>query len=485
MLKRIMKIARWMEKHEFIILVWLLIIMLRLPSVFEPYWYGDEGIYLTIGQALRRGVRLYSEIIDHKTPMIYWWAALAPTLFGFKLILLAASLASITLFDRLNKRWWGKGWAQKIATLSLALLTTLPALEGNIVNAELLFMPWILLGLWLFWRHKKTAKWSVFAGMAFGMAILTKVPAGFDWLALVFLMATKPHWRRLILPLTGGVSIVVILSVLWFLLLGDLLAYLRYGLFYNFTYAQAWGSPFTQPMFAVLTHIGSRLALLALYLGFLYKKGTRLKPELLLTLAWLGLALFSALLSLRPYPHYLLQVVPPLALLWGWWWRSDHKRKVYWSGLSLFIIILLTLLNFRPYPTIVYYQRFIDYIRGMKSEQAYFAGFDPLVPGSYELAAFIRLRTQPDDRVLVWSNEPMVYALSGRTPATSFIVDFHVYSMNGKKEMMKELTASKPQYVLDTRQKPEEFPELYQWLNQEYGYYQTLSRAVIYRAITR
>ncbi|MBD3279784.1 MAG: hypothetical protein GF390_03690, partial [Candidatus Pacebacteria bacterium] len=29
------------------------IAILRLPNFFEPYWYGDEAIYLTIGNALR------------------------------------------------------------------------------------------------------------------------------------------------------------------------------------------------------------------------------------------------------------------------------------------------------------------------------------------------------------------------------------------------------------------------------------------------
>ena len=52
----------------FWILNFLTFLILRLPSLFEPYWYADEGIYLTIGNALRRGEILYSQIHDNKPP---------------------------------------------------------------------------------------------------------------------------------------------------------------------------------------------------------------------------------------------------------------------------------------------------------------------------------------------------------------------------------------------------------------------------------
>src|SRR6266446_2115484 len=45
--------------------------LLRLPSLFEPYWYGDEGIYQVIGLALTRGRLLYSGIWDNKPPLLY------------------------------------------------------------------------------------------------------------------------------------------------------------------------------------------------------------------------------------------------------------------------------------------------------------------------------------------------------------------------------------------------------------------------------
>ena len=62
--------------------VWVLLgiicafILLRLPSLIEPEWYGDEGIYRTIGLALSRGEVLYRDIWDNKPPLLYWMCAL-------------------------------------------------------------------------------------------------------------------------------------------------------------------------------------------------------------------------------------------------------------------------------------------------------------------------------------------------------------------------------------------------------------------------
>ena len=75
--------------------LWILIlfaIILRIPSLFEPYWYGDEAIYLTLGEGIRHNLVLYRDIFDHKPPLIYLIAAAAGSLYWFKLILLVWSI---------------------------------------------------------------------------------------------------------------------------------------------------------------------------------------------------------------------------------------------------------------------------------------------------------------------------------------------------------------------------------------------------------
>jgi hypothetical protein len=49
----------------------IIFFLLRLPSLIEPYWYGDEGIYQVISMALDKGKLLYSQIWDNKPPLLY------------------------------------------------------------------------------------------------------------------------------------------------------------------------------------------------------------------------------------------------------------------------------------------------------------------------------------------------------------------------------------------------------------------------------
>ena len=86
-----------------LVLLVALAVILRIPSLFEPYWYGDEGIYLTLGEGVRQGLVLYRDIFDHKPPAIYLVSALAGSLFWFKFILLVWHAATVVLFWKLAR----------------------------------------------------------------------------------------------------------------------------------------------------------------------------------------------------------------------------------------------------------------------------------------------------------------------------------------------------------------------------------------------
>src|SRR3990167_9750693 len=60
----------------FLGLTLILFFLLRLPSLIEPYWYGDEGIYEVLGMAMRNERLLYKDIWDNKPPLLYVMYAL-------------------------------------------------------------------------------------------------------------------------------------------------------------------------------------------------------------------------------------------------------------------------------------------------------------------------------------------------------------------------------------------------------------------------
>src|SRR5271154_4148144 len=110
--RRNMKFLAKLEKTKlcwWIIISCILFFFLRLPSLIEPYWYGDEGVYEVIGQAMNHGRLLYQGIWDNKPPLLYVVYALAqgdqPTV---KIISLIIGLATVICFFFLSQKLFNK-----------------------------------------------------------------------------------------------------------------------------------------------------------------------------------------------------------------------------------------------------------------------------------------------------------------------------------------------------------------------------------------
>jgi hypothetical protein len=500
----------WIHTHEFLVLVLVGVVIFRLPNLLEPYWYGDEGIYLTVGQGMRHGLKLYAEIVDHKTPMIYWIAAAAYTLTNLKVVLMVASLVSVWFFYLVATKVLANGWPVWAATIAFALLTTLPRLEGHIANGELLLMPMILAGVAWFWMSRPKV-WNQqgvmrlysrlglkgFAGIGglFSLALLLKVPAGFDFAAWgAFMLLYMPHgWDRKLRKQTliyGLASLVgfagpILLSIIYFWLQGTLADYFDFGLLYNFRYVGLWEPPFTQPVLVFLTTLKGRSLLLAGYLVGIWLIRKWLSVEARFVMVWFGFSLFASLLSLRPYPHYLIQVLPALSLMLGMFISGGIRLRLLTIMAVFNIFIIWQGLGFQPYPTRAYLVNFWQYMWGIKPVDEYRAWFDTKTPGTYEMAYWLKTHVAERERIFIWGNEPMVYALSQRSPAGRFVVDFHIASINAYEETLADLERIKPLYVLDYVQQRESFPDLYSLLADDYIFVQELGRAQIYRQLDK
>ncbi|MDP3917665.1 MAG: hypothetical protein Q8Q30_00620, partial [Candidatus Woesebacteria bacterium] len=85
-----------------------ILLILRVPSFFEPYYYGDEMIYLALGEGVRQGIPLYLGLHDNKPPLLYLTAAISGNLFIFKVILAFWSIATVYIFWKLVKHLFPK-----------------------------------------------------------------------------------------------------------------------------------------------------------------------------------------------------------------------------------------------------------------------------------------------------------------------------------------------------------------------------------------
>lgn len=455
----------FLQKNKFIIALLLTVFILRLPSLFEPYWYGDEGISLTIGLAIKKGYLLYRDVFDNKPPLLYLIAALANgSMFWFRFLLDISVLGSIFFFYRLAQKIFASQNSAKIAVLAYSLLTTVRLLEGNVGNSEIFMLLPTVLGFWLIYSSGA----FFLAGLSFSIAFLLKVPALFDFLAiltfLVFFLDKKKLFQfgKREAALCGGFLLPTVLVGLFFLLKG------AFGVFFNSTVLQTMGYLSSwktgSHAFSLVSLLKTDLfikgfIILIIFLLLLIRK-KELRDFLILVPLWLVFSLFAATLSGRPYPHYLIQVIPSLSLAVGFFLVKKQKLASL-IALGLILILSLTVIryHFWAYTTPSYYQNFIQFVLGQKDKNSYLSYFNQGLPNLYQLAQFIDARTKAEEKIFIWADEPSLYALSQRLPATPYLTAYHIVDLHYQDRVIKRLDQEKPPLIV-IDQKGREFPAL-------------------------
>jgi hypothetical protein len=457
-----------------------LTLILRIPSFFEPYSYGDEMIYLTLGQGIRQGLTLYTQIFDNKPPLIYLIAAIAGNLFWFRAILAFWNMASIIIFWKLSEKLIPK--AVPLATLIFALATTLPFLEGNIANAELFMIGPSLLAFLILLGKNLNQRRLFFAGILFGISTLFKIPAAFDLPVIIFywLITDLKNWRKIIknsFVIFLGFLSPIILTFIWYFFKGALSSYFTTAFMQNVGYLGSLKPP---------VNIAFSLRVLAVGLGvvLLYLFKNKLSKKFILFSVWGLLSLFAAALSQRPYPHYLIQVVPPTAFLLSILFTNKTREQ----ALS---IIPLTLIFFIPffykyyhYKTIPYYLRFIEFSVGRMDKDTYLNSFSPSVRRNYEISNFLAMSCFKNERVFVWDpDSPIIHSLSRRLPPTKFTVPYHVSDYSNKKAMVEEISQNLPRFIILTSKNP--LPEIMTLVRQKYILIAQIEDADIYSRLSK
>lgn len=468
-----------MNKKNF----WLLLFtsffffLLRFPSLFEPYWYGDEGIYEVLGSAMRQGRLLYRDIWDNKPPLLYVvYALFNGDQFWVKLASLIVGVCTVIAFYFLAKKLFSpeKNYAVQISTILFTVLFGLPLIEGNIANAEnFMLLPIIIAATIIFavsdkhilpktpkpfFRKLETRNEALLflAGFLLSIAFLFKIVGIFDMAAFTFFLFfmyapnTIKQFKRIVVAVTKhllfffvGFLLPIVCVFLFFLIAGGFLGFLKATFTSNVGYV-GYANQFFIPQGLLLL----KLILLGAYCYILFLKKQKLTKPVLFILLWLGFSLFNAFFSARPYTHYVLVVLPSFCLLVGLFlW--ERKQRMFFG---IFLLIILSLLsnNFNIYKKILpYYENFISYVTDKKSAAAYQSFFDRNTPHDYELAQFLRLRLTKDDSLFIWGNNAQVYKLTNTLPPGRYTVAYHIVgNKQAEKETQEAINKSMPKYIV-------------------------------------
>jgi len=471
----------WLEILFFIILI------LRIPSFFEPFYYGDEMIYLTLGNGIKQGIPLYLGLHDNKPPLIYALAAVAGNVFWFKVLLALFNFIAIYFFWKITRALTPTNANfQKISTVVFAIFSTIPVFEGNIANAENFMAVFTFLAVLYVLSGEKDIKRFFIAGVFISMASLFKIVAAFDIIAILFFVFIsnikniKLFFKKSIV-ISLGFTIPIFLSFVFFYFNGALKEYIDAAFLQNIGYVSSWrpndiSKPFIEKNLPLIIRFCIMLS--GYVVLFFYRK--KISKTFIFTGAWMLSSLFAATLSERPYPHYLLQVLPSISIFTGILLSYKNIEQSL-TVIPLTISFLVPFyFKFWYYPVSKYYLNFLNFAVKKTNINQYFGGFSKNIERNYKIAEFISISTLSTDRIFIWSNDsPAIYSLSRRLPPTKFVADYHFIDFSNKDDVLNNLKNSKPKLIVITPNSFE-FPELTEFVKANYFLIENIDSAEIW-----
>ena len=480
-----------------VLFIGITVFLLRLPTLFEPHRYADEEIYLTLGQAFRKGLVFYRDIHDNKPPFLYLIAALAGTITWFRFILFFWHAVNVLVFWFLAKAILKKNplWLIGTTTFIFALITTLPIIEGNIANGENFMILPGTLGALLLWCYRNRLKSPAFliAGILFAIAFLFKVPIVFDLIGISLFLTLGIHknlktklkfffspapWLLLI-----GFLFPILISVAYYAFKGAAQPYVTAALMQNINYLSSWEQSKAFTITSLWSYgLFQRGVVLLVFTALLLSLQKLLTERTLFVLLWFIFSLYGALLSGRPYPHYFLEPILPFCLMLGLFIKEKINEKFAILLVALLLPISVCFYHVWYYQSLPYYQNFLEFSLGKKTKTEFFGFFDG-VNRNYQIAEYIVNHTSPDEKIFVWGTEPAIYSLSNRLPVGRYTVSYHIADFNAWKETMITLNKEKPSFIIKMLNEPKTFSQLNTFLREYYLPVKTINEAVIYHKI--
>mgnify|MGYP003393201132 CR=1 FL=1 len=447
------------EAKWFLLFIATLFVLLRVPSLIEPHWYGDEGIYQVVGREILKGEILYKDIWDNKPPFLYAiYAIFNGNLFFVKLASLTFGLLSVFSFYILTTKVFEKIFSRFTSCAVFAILFALPFLEGNIANAENFMLLPITLGAYfiLVFKDSRKAIHLILAGFLLSIAFITKIVAIFDFFAFFIFLGillwnkygkSALRFKNLKNHALFSLSFVslLILSSIYFLLNGAL------GDFLNAVFAQNVNYVNVENRFIVPYGIlFVKTLLLLTFIVFLFKKRNIIKSHELFIYLWLGFSVYSAFFSQRPYIHYILVMLPAFSLLCGI--MVESKKRLNIHILVLVGLIFLSFYHLTFYKkTFEYYVNYLQFIFNKKTITEYQRFFDSQTPRDYEIANFINANLKKDETFFLWSDSAQIYALADKSPIGKYVVAYHITFYKDADVKIKEaIDSRKPRLIIQT-----------------------------------
>jgi hypothetical protein len=482
----------------------LLTVAIRLPSVLHPQPIDSEAMYSVVANEIVDGGRPYADAVERKPPLLFWTYA--------------------AVFKIAGKYNWK-------ALHIVALVWTLCAMAGlYVIGSDLfdsktgliaalfysVFQPWwtwktlafdgeMLMNLPIIWawaiavrRGSSRLRPELFAAGAFlGAAFLLKQPAAIAAVPLGIYLLLPNYRAGRSLTRTNSIIQAGVLTSGFFAALGLVTIVLwKQGILHDAFYWTIADHDvphvfWQKGIVNTLIFLGACLPLLIGAILACRDKDEIWTGKTAERTALLGLLAASAIgaaAGARFYPHYYVQLIPPLALLAAPYYARLWSRMI--SPPQWFL---------RPGVTYAWLALTI-----ILFSVKHWTGLEPRrVPS--EAGRYLSAHSSADDRIFVWGQSPEIYLDAHRRPACRYITTFPLtgYVFGGPipgfdtrsrilpgawTTLEQDFAKHSPTYIVDVRPDPKSaqypvknFPILAKLLAKQYQPVADTAEAVIYR----
>ena len=468
-------------KTNHIILAFVLFVtfLFRFPSLFEPFWYGDEGIFAAVGRNLNFGGVLYQTAWDNKPPMIFLtyqniFNIFGVSMFWLRLVCAITVLCTSVAIYKIAQRIYGENRAL-VAAFAFGLLTSLRVIEGNLALTEIFMIFPISVGMMIAVARKFDLKSVFFAGLLIAIGSLYKQVGALEAGALgIFLFLSAKNFKEFFkkgLLLSAGFALPYLIAISYFGFKGILGEYI----FAAYTYYRIYLGE--SPQYALLINILKYLPILAAVLYGLRKKMAGKVDVFHLILLWCAFSFLGSYFSGRAYGHYMIQAAPAVALLVaGITLKFKFKLEQLVFGViffgSLFFLTKLLFSDFYtqvPQSQIKYWQNFVDFSTGRKNVSEYNNFFDGNVNTIMALSDFFTTSGIKGTSAYICGDYPWLYAISALKNPSRYVTSFHVFGVpEGKEEVIASLEANPPKIIIKPENSIGYFEELENFIFGQY-----------------
>lgn len=482
----------------------VLTVATRFPALIHSQSIDDECVYSVVANEIVDGGRPYVDAVERKPPLLFWtYAAVfeAAGKYNWKALHLVALIW--TLGTMAGLYCIGKGLFNPQTGLVAALLYSIFQPWATFLN--LAFNGEVLMNLPIVWawaialrRSRSRIRPELFASGALLCAgFLLKQPAA---------IAAVPLGLYLLLPsyrLSRGVTVTESIAQAAMLTSGffGALGLVALLLWKQGIFAQAFYYTFTNHsvprvfwetgILRTLAFSGACLPLLiGLALAYRDDRGiwADKKAERAALFGLVAASALGAAAGARFYPHYYIQLIPPLAALGAphyaqLWSGTVQPRRWFLRPRVTYAWLAITVIAFS-----------ITHWRGMAKR------WNSSTTGRYLLE-----HSDPNDRIFVWGQEARIYLDAQRRPACRYIMTFPLtgYIFGGDltgvdtrnrivpgawDNLQRDFENHPPVYIVDVRagaknaQYPvRNFPILARLLAEKYQQVTQTDQGVIYR----